>query len=169
MQYLGDTAEILLTLRANGTNIFEWWFDGLYAVHPDMHSQTSGTMSLVMWYTISTSIKQKIHTKSSTETELIAAYDLMLHILWTNYFLNWQGNNAKDTIFYQDNKSAILLNKNGKKSSSKRTKHIAIRYYFITDRVKADELNIRYCPTGDMVADYFKKPLQGNKFYQFCK
>ena len=62
-----------------------------------------------------------------------------------------------------------MLNKNGKKSSSKRTKHIAIRYYFITDRVKADELNIRYCPTGDMVADYFKKPLQGNKFYQFCK
>ena len=48
MQYLGDTAEILLTLRANGTNIFQWWFDGLYAVHPDMHSQTSGTMLLVM-------------------------------------------------------------------------------------------------------------------------
>ena len=110
-----------------------------------------------------------MNTKSSTETELIAADNLMPHILWTNYFLNWQGYNAKDTILYQDNKSAILLEKNGKKSSSKSTKHIAIRYYFITDRVKADELNIKYCPTGDMVADYFTKPLQGKKFYQFCK
>ena len=62
-----------------------------------------------------------------------------------------------------------MLEKNGKKSSSKRTKHIAIQYYFITDRVKADELNIEYFTTGDMVADYFTNPLQGKRFYQFHK
>ena len=62
-----------------------------------------------------------------------------------------------------------MLEKNGEKSSSKRTKHIAIRYYFITDRVKASELDIKYCPTGDMVTYYFTKPLQGKKFYQFRK
>ena len=118
---------------------------------------------------IRTYIKQNINTKSSTEIELITANNLMPHILWKNYFLNWQGYNDKDTILYQDNKSEILLEKNGKKSSSKRTKHITIRYYFITDRVKADELNIEYCPTGDMVAEYFTKPLQGKKFHQFCK
>ena len=138
-------------------------------MHPDMRSQTGGTRSLGKGAIISTSIKQKMNTKSSTETELIAADDLMPHILWTNYFLNWKGYNAKDTILYQDNKSTILLEKNGKKSSSKSTKHIAIRYYIITDRVKADELNIEYCPTGDMVADYFTKPPQGKKFYQFRK
>ena len=118
---------------------------------------------------ISTSIKQEMNTKISTTTKLITADDLMPHILWKNYLLNWQGYNAKETIIYQDNKSAILLKKNGKKSSSKRTKHIAIQYYFITDRVKAGELDIYYCLTGDMVADYFKKPLQGKKFCQFCK
>ena len=91
----------------------------------------------------------------------------MPHILWTNYFLNWKGYNAKDTILYQDNKSEILLEKNSKKFFSKRKKHIAIRYYFITDRVKADDLNIEYCPTRDMVADYFTNPLQGKKLYQF--
>ena len=118
---------------------------------------------------ISTSIKQKMNTKSSTDTELIAADDLMPHILWTKYLLNWQGYNAKETIIYQDNKSAILINKNGKKSSSKRTKHISIQYYFITDRVKAGDLDIEYCLTGDMVAYYFTKPLQGKNFYQFRK
>ena len=68
---------------------------------------------------ISTSIKQKMNTKSSTETELIAADNLMPHILWTNYFMNCQGYNAKDTIIYQYNKSAIFLDRNGKKSSVK--------------------------------------------------
>ena len=156
-------------LRADGTNIVKLWVDGSYTMHPDMRSQTGGTMSLGKGAIISTSIKQKMNTKTSTETELIAADDLMPHILWTNYLLNWQGYNSKDTILYQDNKSAILLEKNGKKSSSKRTNHIAIRNYFITDRFKADELNIEYCPMGDMVADYFTRPLQGKKFYQFRK
>ena len=157
MQYLRNTTEMPLTLRADDTNIVKWWVDGSYAVHPDMHIQTGGTMSLGKGAIIITSIKQKMNTKSSTETELIAADDLMPHILWTKYFLNWQGYNSKDTILYQDNKSAILLEKNGKKFSSKRTNHIAIRYYFITDRVKADEFNIEYCPTGDLVAYYFTK------------
>ena len=100
---------------------------------------------------------------------MIAADDQLPYILLTNHFLNWQGYNAKYTILYQDNNSAILLKKNGNKSSSKRKKHIAIRYYLITDRVKADELNIDFCPTGDMVADYFTKPMQEKKFYQFRK
>ena len=134
-----------------------------------MRSQTGGTMSLGKGAIISTSIIQKMNTKSSKETKLIAANNLMPHILWTNHFLNWQGYNAKETILYQDNKSVILLKKNGKKSSRKRTKHIATQYYFITDRVKAGELEIEYFPTGDMVADYFTKPLQGKKFYQLRK
>ena len=70
---------------------------------------------------------------------------------------------------YQDNQSAILLENNGKKSSSKWTRHINIRYYFITDRIKNGELEIEYCPTDDMVADYFTNPLQGKKFLQFRK
>ena len=138
-------------------------------MHPDMRSQTGGTMSLGKGAIISTSIKQKMNTKISTGTELMAAANLMPHILWTNYFLNWQRYNAQEKFLYQDNKSAILLEKNGKKPSSKRTKHIAIRYYFITDKFKAGELDIEYCPTGDMVADYFTKPLQGKKFYHFRK
>ena len=169
MQYMRNATNMPLTLRADVTNIVKWWVDRSYAVHPDMRSQTGGTMSLGKRAIISTSIKQKMNTKSLTETELIAADDMMPHILWKINFLNWQGYNAKDTVIYQDNNSAIMLEKNVKKSSSKRTKHIAIRYYFITDRVKADELDIDYCSTGDIVADYFTKPLQGKKFYHFCK
>ena len=72
-----------------------------------------------------------------------------------------------DTIVYQDNKSAILLEKNGKASSSKRTKHMNIRYFFISDRIEKKELKVEYCPTDDMIADFFTKPLQGAKFFKF--
>ena len=70
---------------------------------------------------------------------------------------------------YQDNKSTILLATNGKYSSSKRTKHINIRYFFVTDRIRTKELTVSYCPTDDMVADYFMKPLHRAKFLKFRK
>ena len=70
---------------------------------------------------------------------------------------------------YQDNQSAILIENNGRASSSRQTKHLNIRYFFITDRIKKGELKIEYCPTDDMVADFFTKSLQGKKFIQFRK
>ena len=58
-------------------------------------------------------------TKSSTEAELIGADNAMPHMLWTRYFLEAQGYGIDENILYQDNMSAILLEKNGKKSSTK--------------------------------------------------
>jgi hypothetical protein len=75
-----------------------------------------------------------------------------------------QGYNVKDNIMFQDNNSAILLERNGKASSSKRTKHINIRYFFITDRIRMNEVSVVWCPTGDMIGDYATKPLQGALF-----
>ena len=119
MQYLRDTTEMPLTLLANDTNIVKWWVDRLYALHPDMRSQKVGTMSLVKGSIVSTSIKQKINTKSSTEKELIAADNLMLHILWTNYFLNWQGYNAKDTVFIKTTRVQYFLRRTARSPVAK--------------------------------------------------
>ena len=83
-------------------------------------------------------------------------------ICWTCYFLESQGYGVFENILYQDNQSAILLEKNGKASSSKRTWHINIRYFFVTDRIANNELNVEWCPTGQMIADYMAKPVQGN-------
>ena len=78
-----------------------------------------------------------------------------------------QGYDVRDNVLFQDNKSAILLEKNGKASSSKRTKHINIRYFFITDRVEKGDVSLIWCPTGDMIGDYMTKPLQGALFRKF--
>jgi hypothetical protein len=59
------------------------------------------------------------------------------------------------------------MEKNGKASSSKRTKHINIRYYFVTDRISKKDLTVEWCPTGDMIGDYMTKPNQGALFTKF--
>ena len=51
--------------------------------------------------------------------------------------------------------------------SRKKTQHIDIRYYFVTDHVAQGRMSLAYCPTSAMVADYFTKPLQGTKSQKF--
>ena len=57
---------------------------------------------------------------------------------------------------YQGNQSAILPKNNGRASSSRKTKHLNISYFFITDRIKKGELKIEYCPNDDMVAGFYQ-------------
>jgi len=92
---------------------------------------------------------------------------MMAQILWTRLFMKVQGIEVSDNILYQDNKSVILLEKNGCKSSSKRTKHIEVRYYYVADRIAKGDLAVVWCPTDKMIADFLTKPLQGRMFIQF--
>ena len=65
-------------------------------------------------------------------------------MLWTRYFLEAQVYGIDENILYQDNMSAMLLEKNRKIYITKNTKHINVRYYFIKDRVE----------TGDVVIEH---------------
>jgi hypothetical protein len=136
-------------------------------MHPDMKNHTGGCMTLGKGAPYCASTKQKLNTKSSTKSELVGVADVMPQVLWTRYFLKAQGYKVSDLIVYQDNQSVMLLEKNGQGSSSKRTQHINIRYFFVADRITAGEMKVEYCPTGDMLANFFTKPLQGSAFRKF--
>ena len=68
---------------------------------------------------------------------------------------------------FQDNKSEILLETNGKRSAGKRSRALNVRYFFWTDQVKKGNFSIEYCPTDVIWADFMTKPLQGEKFRKF--
>ena len=146
-----------LILSASGSGILKWWIDASFAVHPNMRGHTGGGISMGRGMPIVTSTKQKLNTRSSTESEIVGVDDCMPAVLWTRYFLEAQGYAVRENIVYQDNQSAILMEKNGKASSSKRTKHINIRYYFVTDRIQKKDLTVEWCPTGDMIGDYMSQ------------
>jgi hypothetical protein len=112
----------------------------------------------------SPSNKQKIPSKSSTKSEIIGLYNKTSNILWTCNFLKAQGYAISTNIVYQDNMSTLLLAKNGYILSSKRTKHIKAKYFFICHYHNSHELDLQYCPTKQMWADVLTKPVQGPKF-----
>ena len=83
--------------------------------------------------------------------------------------LELQGYHVEKNIIYQDNKSAILLEENGKKTSGKHTQALNIRYFFMADQIQKKNAMIEYCLTDSMIGDYMTKPLQGTKFRTFRK
>jgi len=71
-----------------------------------------------------------------------------------------QGYSLKDNVIYQDNKSAILMEINGRNSYTGNSRHINMKYFWIKDRVNNKELRIDYLPTHIMLVDYYTKTLR---------
>jgi hypothetical protein len=122
---------------ADTSGTLKWHVDASFAVHTNMRRHTGVGLMLGRGFPIISSIKQKLNTKSSTESKLIGVDDMIPSILLTRYFLKACVDNK---IIFQDNHSAMLLERNGKASSTKRTKHINVRYFFITDRISKGEV-----------------------------
>ena len=144
------------------------YIDASYGVHLDGRSHTGVTISLGKGPVMTKSTKQKIATKSSTEAELIALSDSSSLVIWTRNFLEEQGYKMPPAQIFQDNTSTIAMVKAGVPTSD-RTRHIAIRFFFIKDRVDAGEVDITCVPTKDMQADILTKPLQGELFLKLRK
>ena len=106
----------------------------------------------------------KVNTRSSTETKLVFVDAYMSEVLWYLYFIQAQGYGVKYAEIHQDNVSAQMLETNRKFSSSRKTKHIQAKFFFIKDKVNSEEVNIVYCPAGVIWADVLTKPLQGTEF-----
>ncbi len=87
--------------------------------------------------------------------------DLLGYILWACYFMQEQGFDMEALLLYQDNMSTMLLEMNGRASSSKCTNHSKVKYLFIKDKVDQGEVTIEHCPTGQMWTDINTKPKQG--------
>jgi hypothetical protein len=87
--------------------------------------------------------------------------------IWAKNFLEAQGYDIIENVFHQDNQSAIRMEKNGRASAGQKSRHINIRYFFIKDRILDGDMDVIYCPTELMLADFYTKPLQGSLFKKF--
>ena len=162
VRYIRGSRELGLRLSAESVSIFAY-VDASYGVHSDMKSHTGAVIGLGKGPIYAKSSVQKLNSTSSTEAELIALSDSTAQIIWTRNFLMELGYDVGAATVYQDNQSTIKLVQNGK-SNSGRTRHIAIRYFFVADRISTGEIKVEYMATGEMIADILTKPLQGNLF-----
>ena len=81
MSYLKYTKKLVLTLEADNLHLLKWYVDSSYAVHNDMRGHTGGGMTMGKGSIYNRSTKQKINTKSSTETQLVGMDDILPQIL----------------------------------------------------------------------------------------
>jgi hypothetical protein len=139
------------------------YVDAAHFIHADGKGHSGVAITLGKGTVYNSSRKQKLVSKSSTESELIAISDGLSQAIWMRNLLREQGYNMKPILLYQDNQSTIVLIKKGK-STSERTRHVDLRYFFVADRVKSGETVVEYMPTKQMLADLHTKPLQGTLF-----
>ncbi len=91
MEYQRGDRDRPLILGTDNEGMLMWYADALFAVHPNMHGHTGGGMTMGRDFPISVSTKQKLNTKSMTESELVGVDNMMPIILWSHYFLLSQG------------------------------------------------------------------------------
>ena len=152
---------LIISVTDAGTFIY---IDGAHAVHTDAKGHSGLFVTQGRGAMISVSKKLGVLTTSSTETEIVSAGERLPKCTWFRYFRIAQGEEVKEDILLQDNKSAIILQKNYPYSTRKGSKHIHVRYFFVVDKIEKKEIKILYCPTDEMIADYNSKPLQGQLF-----
>ena len=164
LKYLKGTRSMPLRIKADSLEKTLWDIDASHAVHEDCKGQTGGGMTLGEGATMSHCWKQKGNTRSSTETEVVGLHDSLPNVLWSLYFMQEQGYGTRCARIYQDNNSAILLEVNGRSSSTKRTKHIKNKYFYVKHCVDEGDIEIRKRDTEEMWSDVWTKPKVGAPF-----
>ena len=156
-----------LTVGINDLSVVKWWADASFAVHHDMKSHSGILRSLGRGAIYARSAAQKLNTTSSTEGEVLAGSEALAQALWTSSFLRHQGCEINNAMLHQDNQAAIRMHTTGVMSRKRRSRHIDIRFFLAKDRVDAGDVDLAFCGTEDMVADFLSKPLQGGIFRKF--
>ena len=133
--------------------------DADWAGDVDTRRSTSGYVFQIGSSTVSwSSKKQTTVAKSSTEAEYVALSSATQEAVWLRSLMGDLGRQMDAPInVYEDNQGAIELAKNAKYHN--RTKHIDICHHFVRERVVSNEIQVIYCPTGDMIADIMTKGL----------
>ena len=132
MTFLNQTKDDVRVIGCDSLDAVYTYVDAAYAVHPTMRSHTGGMMTMG-WGTIhARSTKQKLNTKSSTEAELVGVSDYLPYNIWWMNFLHEQGYELKNNVLMQDNQSAMKMELNGRNSCTGNTRHIDIRYFFLS-------------------------------------
>ena len=166
MSWLKQTVEDVRIIGADDLHGMLTFIDSAHAVHPNMCGNTGGLTTFGTGIIDQKSGKQKMNTRSSTKTEVVGTSEYLPKNIYFEMFMEAQGYKLKINVLAEENESTIRMSNNGRDSCTSNSKHIAIKYFWVTkNRIKNGNIAIVHCPTKQMVADYFTKPLQGASLF----
>ena len=168
MSFTKATVEDVRIIGADDLHSMMTMIDSAHAVHEkDMRGHTGSVITMGTGVIDTKSSKQKMNTRSSTECEFVGKSEALPKTIYYNLFMEGQGYKTKWNILCKDNELEIKMLKNGRDSCTWNSKHIAVKYFWVTDRIKDGEIVVQYCPTQQMIADFMSKPVQGTLFKTF--
>jgi hypothetical protein len=136
--------------------------DASFASHEDMTSINRYVFIAAGGAITWASKKQKSVTLSSTEAEYVCLADATREAVWLQNLHCEIGVDITPMKIYGDNQSALAIAKNPQ--YHKRTKHFDIKHHYIREKINDQTIIVDYCPTENMTADIFTKPLAKAKF-----
>ena len=163
-RYIDGTQGLKMRFHCDSDFRLCGWADASFQTRMLLRSQTGYCFSLgaknAMFYVKSQ--QQTPLAQSSTEAEYIALYQCVCEAVWLRKLMKALLLDGRSVVLYQDNTSAISWAAG--EDNFHRTKHIERRYHFTREAWADGIIELRYCPTADMIADILTKPLIGDQF-----
>ena len=171
LKYLNGTRELTLQYRAteektNNQILITAFSDADYANNKETRRSRIRYAIMTMGALVAWQSKlQPTIATSTTEAEYQAAAATIKEALWMRNLVKQllEPKTIKVEILI-DNQSALRLLKNPQ--SVTQAKHIDVQHHFIRERAMREEIELMYCPTESMWADYLTKPIPAPKFKQ---
>jgi len=87
VNYIDTTKHKVSVVGIEDIGILHTYIDASYAVHPNMRSHSGGAISFGTGLVASTSQKQKLNVRSSTEAEIVGVDDVLSKVLFIDLFM----------------------------------------------------------------------------------
>ena len=164
LRYLKGTVNYGLMYSSKTSKECVGYSDADWAGDLDDRKSTSGYLFQISGGAVTCrSKKQSCVALSTAEAEYMALSSTAQEAVWLRQLTAELGSPLKTaTTIFEDNQSAICMTKNPQFHG--RTKHIAIKYHFIREQVGNGTIELKYCPTNEMLVDMFTKGLSREQF-----
>ena len=138
--------------------------DADWAGDMDDRKSTSGYMFQIAGGPVSwRSKKQDTVALSTAEAEYVALSSAAQECVWMRRLVSELGKPpGEPTTVLEDNQSSIAMARNPQFHG--RAKHIDIKHHFVREQVSVGMIELKYCPTREMVADVLTKGLPQQQF-----
>ena len=164
--YRGWRADKILDVSSNWSpnSPVKTYTDADWAGQADTSRSTAGMILLFNGTTISWYSKTlKVIALSSQDAEYMALSDGSREIIFIRQLLETLGFKLSPTELYGDNSGSLAVSNNP--AAHQKTKHIRIRFHFIRQTIKDNEIKTVKIPTGIQLADVLTKPLHQDQHW----
>ena len=137
--YLNETKYELIKYKCNSKVELSSFIDASWATHEDCKGRSGIILMMAGAAVGGWSYKQKMVTRNSTESEIVALTDGLSEVVWAKKWLGGQGYSMRPIKVYQDNEAVIKLIASERRTHQ-RTKHIDARYFYARELEEEGEI-----------------------------